>query len=113
MEPTQSRRTIMDRRTYIIGTAAIAATQPALAQDAFPSRTVTIINAFPPGGANDAVTRPLASVLETIVKQPVVIDTKAGAAGAVDAQVAASAKPDGYSLLSHNNGLCGYAEVDK
>jgi tripartite-type tricarboxylate transporter receptor subunit TctC len=55
----------------------------------------------------------MASALEAVLKQPVVVETKAGAAGAVGAQVAASAKPDGYSLLSHNNGLAGYAEVDK
>ena len=40
------------------------------------------------------------------------VETKAGAAGAVGAQVAASAKPDGYTLLSHNNGLASYAAVD-
>ena len=43
--------------------------------------------------------RPLAAVLEPMVKQPVVIETKAGAAGQVGAQVAANAKPDGYTLL--------------
>src|ERR671930_1581138 len=105
----------MDRRTFVIGTAASAAAigSAALGQEPFPARNITIINAFPPGGANDLVTRPLASALEAVLKQPVVIETKAGAAGQVGAQVAASAKPDGYTLLSHNNGLSGYAEVDK
>jgi tripartite-type tricarboxylate transporter receptor subunit TctC len=105
----------MDRRQFVIGSAASAAALAsfeAAAQD-FPARAVTIVNAFPPGGANDLVTRPLAAALEAVFKQPVVVDTKAGAAGAVGAQVAASAKPDGYTLLSHNNGLAGYAEVDK
>lgn len=105
----------MDRRQFVIGGAATAAavSTGAFAQEAFPSRAVTIINAFPPGGANDLVTRPIAAALEAVFKQPVVVDTKAGAAGAVGAQVAAAAKPDGYTLLSHNNGLAGYAEVDR
>ena len=106
----------MDRRQFVIGSAAAAAAtlgREAIAQEAFPSRPVTIINAFPPGGFNDLVTRPAASVLETVFKQPVVVETKAGAAGAVGAQVAANAKPDGYTILSHNNGISGYAEVDK
>ncbi|MEI7806061.1 MAG: tripartite tricarboxylate transporter substrate binding protein [Hyphomicrobiales bacterium] len=106
----------MDRRRFVIGTTASAAALaagPAFAQETFPSHAVTIINAFPPGGANDAVTRPLAAALEPILKQPVVVETKAGAGGQVGAQVAASSKPDGYTLLSHNNGISGYAEVDK
>jgi tripartite-type tricarboxylate transporter receptor subunit TctC len=106
----------MDRRQFVIGGAASAAaiwSHEAAAQETFPARPITIVNAFPPGGANDLVTRPLAAALEPLLKQPVVVDTKAGAAGAVGAQVAASARPDGYTLLSHNNGLAGYAEVDK
>ena len=59
------------------------------------------------------MTRPFASALEPVVKQPVVVETKAGAGGQVGAQVAANAKPDGYTLLSHNNGISGYEEVDK
>src|SRR5215813_2095301 len=104
----------LDRRRFVIGTAATAfAARPAFAQETFPSRTITIINAFPPGGVNDLVTRPLATMMEPILKQPVVVETKAGAAGQVGAQVAASARPDGYTLLSHNTGISGYAEVDK
>src|SRR3954471_17867741 len=105
----------MDPRTFIIGTSAYATTLaagPAMAQD-YASHAVTILNAFPPGGVNDIVTRPFASALEPILKQPVVVETKAGAGGQVGAQVAASARPDGYTLLSHNNGISGYAEVDK
>src|SRR5229473_6291027 len=103
----------MDRRSFVIGTAAAVAAGPAFAREAYPSHAITIINAFPPGGVNDLVTRPLATTLEPILKQPVVIETKAGAGGQVGAQVVASAKPDGYTLLSHNTGISGYAEVDK
>jgi tripartite-type tricarboxylate transporter receptor subunit TctC len=103
----------MDRRSFLVGTSSLIAACPVFAQDAFPSRAITIINAFPPGGVNDIVTRPFASALEPIVKQPVVVETKAGAGGQVGAQVGANAKADGYTLLSHNNGISGYEEVDK
>src|SRR5499433_3844315 len=104
----------MDRRRFLIATAASALMAvPAFAQEPFPTHAITIINAFPPGGINDIVTRPLAAMMEPILKQPVVVETKAGAAGQVGAQVVASAKPDGYTLLSHNTGISGYAEVDK
>jgi tripartite-type tricarboxylate transporter receptor subunit TctC len=104
----------INRRCFFIAAAATALVSGAAsAQEPYPSRAITIINAFPPGGLNDIVTRPLAAAMEPILKQPVVIETKAGAAGQVGAQVAASAKPDGYTLLSHNVGISGYAEVDK
>jgi tripartite-type tricarboxylate transporter receptor subunit TctC len=106
----------MDRRRFVVGMAACTAalaTGPGFAQEAYPSHAVTILNAFPPGGVNDIVTRPFAASLEPILKQPVVVETKAGAGGQVGAQVGASAKPDGYTLLSHNNGISGYEEVDK
>ena len=106
----------MDRRRFLGASAAAAATlavRPGFADDAYPSHAITIINPFPPGGAADVVGRPLASALEPLVKHPVVIDTKAGAAGAVGAQVAANAKPDGYTLLIHITSISGFAEVDK
>jgi tripartite-type tricarboxylate transporter receptor subunit TctC len=106
----------VDRRRFVAGSAAAAAAltlSPSLAQDVYPSHAITLINPFPPGGAADVVGRPLAAVFEPIVKQPVVIDTKAGAAGAVGAQVAANAKPDGYTLLLHITSISGFAEVDR
>ncbi len=105
----------MDRRKFIAGSAAVAATlatKSATAQEAYPSRPVTFINPFPPGGAVDLVSRPFAAALEPLLKQPVVIETKAGAAGAVGAQFAANAKPDGYTLLAHLPSISGFAAVD-
>lgn len=106
----------MDRRRFIGGTAAAVAAlaiRPGYAADSYPSHAITLINPFPPGGAADVVGRPFASALEPIVKQPVVIETKKGAAGAVGAQVAATSKPDGYTLLIHITSISGFAEVDK
>src|ERR1043166_4929402 len=104
---------MMDRRSFVVGAAAVLASSPARAQEAYPTRAITIISPFPPGGATEVVTRPLAAVMEPIIKQPMVIETKAGAAGQVGAQVAASAKPDGYTLLSHITSISGFAEVDR
>src|SRR5262249_19864294 len=104
----------MDRRRFMLGSAAAAlAVRTAAAQGAYPSRPVTIISPFPPGGATEVVTRPLASAMEPILKQPLVIETKAGAAGQVGAQFAANAKPDGHTILSHNTGISGYAQGDE
>ena len=103
----------MDRRSFVVGSAACLAAGSAVAEATYPSHAITIINAFPPGGINDLVTRPLAAMMEPILNQPVVVETKAGAAGQVGAQVVATSKPDGYTLLSHNTGISGYAEVDK
>ena len=104
----------MDRRSFLLGAAAATvASRGAWAQETYPARTITVISPFPPGGATDVVTRPLVAVMEPLVKQAVVLETKAGAAGAVGAQFVATAKPDGYTLLSHITSICGFAEVDR
>ncbi|MGA9457402.1 MAG: tripartite tricarboxylate transporter substrate binding protein, partial [Pseudolabrys sp.] len=106
----------MDRRSFVIGTAASAATLAAgqaTAQDVYPTRTITMISPFPPGGVSDTITRPLDAALEAVFKQPVVLENKTGAAGAVGAQYVAAAKPDGYTLLSHIVSISGFAAVDK
>ncbi|HJZ31276.1 MAG TPA: tripartite tricarboxylate transporter substrate binding protein [Hyphomicrobiaceae bacterium] len=107
---------VVDRRRFIIGSATSAAalaTRPALAQETYPAGPITIINPFPPGGVAELVGRPFAAMLARLINQPVVIETKAGAAGQVGAQSAASAKPDGYTLLIHIVSISGFAEVDK
>ena len=104
----------MDRRNFVIGSAAaMLGARTSVAQETYPSRAITLINPFPPGGAADVVARPLTAVWEPMLKQPVVIETKAGAAGAVGAQFAANAKPDGYTLLMHIVSISGFAEVDR
>ena len=106
----------MDRRSFVVGTAASAATLAAgqaPAQDAYPTRTITMISPFPPGGVSDTITRPLDAALEAVFKQPVVLENKTGAAGAVGAQHVAAAKPDGYTLLTHIVSISGFAAVDK
>src|SRR5262245_37483911 len=105
----------MDRRRFIAGGVASAAALAgrAGAQEAYPTRAITSLNPFPPGGAADVVARPFAAALEPILRQPVVIETKAGAAGQVGAQFAASAAPDGYTLLVHIVSISGFAEVDR
>jgi tripartite-type tricarboxylate transporter receptor subunit TctC len=72
---------------------------PAIAQDAFPSRPVTMIVAFPPGGVADITARPTAAAMEKVLKQPVSVVNRPGAAGAVGNAAVANAKPDGYTLL--------------
>ncbi len=106
----------MNRRSFVIGSAASAATLAAgtaMAQDVYPSHAITVISPFPPGGVSDVITRPLDAALEVVLKQPVVLENKSGAAGAVGAQYVAAAKPDGYTLLSHIVSISGFAAVDK
>jgi tripartite-type tricarboxylate transporter receptor subunit TctC len=85
----------------------------ASAQESFPSRPVTIVNPFPPGGQADLSGRPLAAALEKVLKQPVVLTNKAGAAGAVGMQSVAVAKPDGYTISITVPSISTLPEVDK
>jgi tripartite-type tricarboxylate transporter receptor subunit TctC len=83
------------------------------ADEPFPARPVTIVNPFPPGGQADLTGRPLAASLERLLKQPVVITNKAGAAGAVGMQTVSVAKPDGYTVLITVPAVSTIPEVDR
>jgi tripartite-type tricarboxylate transporter receptor subunit TctC len=69
------------------------------AQESYPSKPVTMIVPFPPGGVADIVGRPLASQMEKALKQPVVVVNRTGAGGAVGMASVAKAAPDGYTIL--------------
>jgi tripartite-type tricarboxylate transporter receptor subunit TctC len=71
----------------------------AVAQEAYPSRAVTMIVPFPPGGVADIVGRPLASMMEKTMKHPVVVVNRTGAGGALGMREVARAAPDGYTIL--------------
>ena len=70
-----------------------------LAQDAYPSKPVKIIVAYPAGGANDIVARAIGQELAQDLGQAVVIENRSGAAGTIGADAAAKSPPDGYTLF--------------
>jgi tripartite-type tricarboxylate transporter receptor subunit TctC len=71
----------------------------------YPSRPVTLMVAFTPGGASDVLARILGRKLEQILGQPFVIDNRPGAGGNVAAEAVAHTAPDGYTLLAGNNAI--------
>lgn len=78
---------------------------PAYADSRFPSRPLKVVVPFAPGGSNDLVARLLAPKFQAAMGQPVVVDNKAGAGGAIGVQVVAQAEPDGYTILFHSNSI--------
>jgi tripartite-type tricarboxylate transporter receptor subunit TctC len=88
----------MVRQLFVAGVLLLSAAL-AYAQEQYPSRALTMIVPYPPGGVVDLGGRPLAAAMEKVLKQPVVVSNRQGAAGAVGIAAAANAKPDGYTLL--------------
>ncbi len=90
-----------------------AAVPPAPAQEAYPSRPITLVAPFPPGGVADLTARPVAAALEKVLKNPVGVVNKTGAAGAVGMQYVATSRPDGYTLLLALSSISIIPEADK
>ncbi|VTU22285.1 Argininosuccinate lyase [Variovorax sp. SRS16] len=78
---------------------ALALTQQASAADPFPNKPLRLIVAYPAGGGLDFVARTLAQRLGEALKQPVVVENRPGASGALGADTVAKSRPDGYTLL--------------
>jgi tripartite-type tricarboxylate transporter receptor subunit TctC len=81
-------------------------------QNAFPSRAITMVVPFPPGGLADLVARPVAEAMSRELGQPVVIENKAGAGGGIGMGQVARAKPDGYTVLMALSSLTVIPEAD-
>jgi len=86
---------------------------PARADDPYPNRPITLVVPFPPGGVADLTARPVASAMEKVLKNPVGVVNKQGAAGAVGMQSVAVARPDGYTLLMALSSISIIPEADK
>ena len=71
----------------------------------YPDRPVTMLVAFPPGGADDATARIIQDPMQDALGQPIVIENVGGAGGTIAAAKAARAEPDGYTILLHQVGL--------
>ena len=89
----------MKSQVLLAATLLVPMAVPAVAQDAFPSHTVTMIVPFPPGGVADTTGRPTAAAMEKVLKQPIAVTNRPGAGGAVGNAAVANAKPDGYTIL--------------
>ena len=90
-----------------------AGVQPAAAQEPYPLRPISLVAPFPPGGVADLTARPVAAAMEKVLKQPVGVVNKTGAAGAVGMQFVATSKPDGYTLLLALSSISIIPEADK
>ncbi|AYF03509.1 tripartite tricarboxylate transporter substrate binding (plasmid) [Paracoccus yeei] len=88
-----------------IGCAAMlaAGTLPAAAQD-FPAKPVTVVVPFSPGGASDTIARVVTNAMQPGFAQPLVVENKPGANGAVGAAQVARARPDGYTIMQASIG---------
>jgi len=109
----------MNRRELLKAAAALPLAQTALsnatfAQSPYPSRNITMIVPFPPGGQADLAARPVALALERILGKPVIVDNRAGGGGgSVGNAAAARAEPDGHTLLMTLSSLAVLPEADR
>ena len=88
-----------------IGLAASLWMAPAAVAADYPTRPVTLVVAFTPGGPSDVLARIVGKQLERVLHQPFVIENRPGGGGNIAAESVVHARPDGYTLLMGNNSI--------
>lgn len=101
------------KKSSLLLASLLACAATGYAQDHFPSRPISLIEPFPPGGFVDLTARPLAAAMEKVMKQPVVITNRPGASGAIGTAAVANAKADGYTVLITASTISMVPEADK
>lgn len=90
--------------TTAIAASLVLTIASAHAATDYPTKPITIIVAYAPGGMGDAFARILSERMTVVFKQPVIVDNKPGASGAIGARLLAKSAPDGYTLLLGQTG---------
>lgn len=97
----------------LVAALCVSAGGPALAQAEWPSRPITMVVPFPPGGVTDKVARPVAEAMQAYLKQTVVVENRGGAGGGLGMAHVAKSKPDGYTILMALNSVSIIPEADR
>ena len=102
----------MKHRSALLAALLLSSALGAFAQGSWPTRSITMIVPFPPGGLADLVARPVAEAMSRELGQPVGIENKGGAGGGIGMGLAAKAKPDGYTMVMALSSLTVLPEAD-
>lgn len=108
-----SRRKLLKATIALPIASAVTFSGDGFAQTRWPSRNITMVVPFPPGGQADLAARPVAQALNTILGQPVVVENRPGVGGALGAAAVAKADPDGHTMLMTLNALVISPEADR
>ena len=92
---------------------ALACTGLSAVAQTYPSKPITMVVPFPPGGVADTVGRPVAEAMSRHLKQSIVVENKGGAGGGIGMAQVAKSRPDGYTLLMSLSSLVVLPEADK
>jgi tripartite-type tricarboxylate transporter receptor subunit TctC len=89
----------------LLGLTMLQALTAGAAAQAYPTKPVSLLIAFPPGGPSDVLSRVVGKKLEQILGQPFIMDNRPGAGGNIAAEAAANAAADGHTILMGNNSI--------